>query len=338
MVNPYHRAVYSVIVPTLPSVGRLPRTLVGLSRQDLDPASVEVIVVADGSEHGSEGPVPLPTMPFDVRVVRQPRGGQAAARNRGAAEAGGQTLVFVDDDMELGPDFLRRLTTCVDEGADVALAVLRIGAWVPDTLPVREARLQEREAEAAYQGDTTVGFEDMIFAAVAIRRGWFERAGGFDASFTARGAYGNEDIDLGYRLLTAGADVRRASHVVAYTDHPSELEPLLARARAVGRNDVVLVRKHPELAKVVFGYKLVRSRLHRLIGSAVLRIPVLGASTMPLSWTVGRYVHEGPDGPVRFRLWFALRAMWYWRGVAEAGGRAIAREGRVAAEHELAAG
>ena len=62
----------------------------------------------------------------------------------------------------------------------------------------RRLELDEREAR---QSAAPLVFEDMVFAATAIRRTGFEATGGFDEAFTADGAYGNEDIELGYRLL-----------------------------------------------------------------------------------------------------------------------------------------
>jgi GT2 family glycosyltransferase len=322
--------VLSVIIPTRLAHEIPPRTLATLSKQDIDPARVELLVVADGV--GPDRVAALRSMPwrFSGSVIDQPHGGLASARNRGAAEAGGGFLVFIDDDVELASDFLGEIERALVEGADVAVADIRIGDWVPETMSVREARRARQESEDSRPDDAPVRFDDVAFAATGIRRAWFERVGGFDASFTEGGAYGNEDVDLTYRLLREGAVVRRALRAVAFTDEAHELSSLLARARKVGRNDVRLVRKHPELAPEVFGRKLVASRIHRLVGTAVMRFPALWRLDAPLRLVVARVI-AGGDGSVRFRLWFAFRALHYWRGVADAGGSSIARAARSAA-------
>jgi glycosyltransferase involved in cell wall biosynthesis len=321
--------VLSVIVPTLLSDGGTPRTLLALSQQDIDFTAVEVLVVADGTARGSLESMRALKMPFPLTVIEQPHRGQAAARNRGAAEASGDRLLFLDDDMDLAPDFLRQINRHFEGGADVVLTDIRIGEWVQDTLPIRVARRLEQSEREARRLGTPLVFEDMVFAATAVRRETFERAGGFDTSFTEQGAYGNEDIELGYRLIRDGADVRHAREAVAHTDARHELPLLLKRARQVGRNDVLLARKHPELAEALFGRKLVYSRTHRLVGTAVLRVPALARGEVLLRWPVGRFVHDGSrEGPIRTRLWLALRSMRYWRGVAEAGGRTLALAGR----------
>ena len=43
---------------------------------------------------------------FRVRVLEQPHRGPAAARNRGAAAATGDLLIFLDDDIEVLPGFV----------------------------------------------------------------------------------------------------------------------------------------------------------------------------------------------------------------------------------------
>jgi len=321
--------VLSVIIPTRSTGRRSFRTLRALSKQDIDPTGVEVVIVGDGVSLDSIESDRALGMPFPLRVIEQPHGGQAAARNRGAAEASGDLLVFLDDDMDLLTDFLRQVLRRLEDGADVVLTDILIGDWVQDTLPVRVARRLEHDARQEKRLGRGLVFEDMVFAATAIRRAVFERTGGFDPSFTAGGAYGNEDIELGYRLLRSGVDIRRAPEAVAYSDMPHELPILLARARKVGANDVRLARKHPELAAALFGRKLIYSRTHRLVGTTVLSVPAIARGEGLLRWPVRRFVHDrGKEGPVRTRLWLALRSFRYWRGVREAGGGRLAFTGR----------
>jgi glycosyltransferase involved in cell wall biosynthesis len=293
--------------------------LTALAAQDLGSSCVEVVVVIDGE--GSTESLEALRLPYPLRVIRQPHQGLAAARNRGAAEARGEKLVFCDDDMDLNPGFLRAVDRTLDV-ADVALADIRIADRVPNTPVTREARRSEAEwarGRPAHQ----VSYDVIYFAATGIRRAVFEASGGVAEAFTAQGAYGNEDIELGYRLLQARAKVHYADGAVAWTDLRHDLPTLLRRAEQVGMNDVRLVRTHPELAQVL-GNKLRRTGRHRLIGRAVLAAPWLVRFDAPLRWVMQRWVLPGPDGPIRVRLWLALRAARYWRGVASAGGKELA--------------
>src|SRR4030095_8536127 len=89
----------SVIVPAHDAGSHLPDCLAAL--RACGPAATEVIVVDDGSTDESAAIAAR----LGARVVRlTANAGAAAARNRGAAEARGDILLFVDADGAGGPD------------------------------------------------------------------------------------------------------------------------------------------------------------------------------------------------------------------------------------------
>src|SRR5437867_926138 len=94
----------SVIIPTHNRANELADTLACLKRQSLAAAEYEIIVVDDGSSP----PVRLPEDKENpsCSVVRLEGVERSAARNAGAAAAKGRLLVFVDDDISVGADFL----------------------------------------------------------------------------------------------------------------------------------------------------------------------------------------------------------------------------------------
>ncbi len=310
----------SVVVPTRMRPALVLRTLEGLAAQDLPASAFEVVVVVDGCEQGTASAVRHRHAGLRLTVLEQPRAGLAAARNAGAAAARGEHLVFCDDDMVLSPNFVRAVDAALRAGADVALTTVRVGEWVPASVTTSEARRWDADTHADLL-DGEVVFDHVHFAATGIRRSVFERAGGFDVAFTAGGAYGNEDIELGHRLLRSGAVIRYVPEAVARTEACTDPDELLARMVEVGRNDLRLARKHPELAPALFGRKLAYSRIYRLTARVVLVAPWLAAADRPLRAVLRRVVRTGRDGAVSYRLWFALRAVSYWKGVADAGGR-----------------
>lgn len=86
----------------------LARCVAALRAQRLPEGGCELVVVDNASE-----PAILPSdmgagdFPFPARIVRESELGLSAARRRGANEARGGVVVFVDDDNFLAPDFLR---------------------------------------------------------------------------------------------------------------------------------------------------------------------------------------------------------------------------------------
>ena len=96
----------SVVIPTFEDGHLLEMCLSSVARQTLQAA--EIIVVDDGSSN-PEALVGLDSAIANcprARLVRQPHGGPAAARNRGIAECHGRFVVFVDADDQLRPDNL----------------------------------------------------------------------------------------------------------------------------------------------------------------------------------------------------------------------------------------
>ena len=105
------RGLVSVIIPTYNSAAYLPQAIASVLEQDFEDR--EVIVVDDGSTDDT----PDAIRPFlrQVRYVRQENGGNAAARNRGVAEARGEWLAFLDaDDLWLPGKLSRQLADLGD--------------------------------------------------------------------------------------------------------------------------------------------------------------------------------------------------------------------------------
>ena len=97
----------SVIVCTHnPSTKHFARTLQALLGQTLAPDRWELLLIDNKSKTPLEGRTDLSWHPHS-RIVREETLGLTPARLRGIAEAGGDLLVFVDDDNVLDSDYLK---------------------------------------------------------------------------------------------------------------------------------------------------------------------------------------------------------------------------------------
>lgn len=96
----------SVIISTFERCGLLRQALSSLAQQTLDSSQYEVVVCVDGSEDGTTEMLEEFAAPYSLRSVWQPNKGRAGACNTGTTLAGGELLIFLDDDMEPAPDFL----------------------------------------------------------------------------------------------------------------------------------------------------------------------------------------------------------------------------------------
>lgn len=105
----------SVVVPTRDRPDALSRCLAALARQT-EPA-LEVIVVDDRSRARGDVAHVVATAP-GARLLHGDGKGPAAARNRGAQDARGAVVCFLDDDCEPLPSWLELVMHGIDGGAD----------------------------------------------------------------------------------------------------------------------------------------------------------------------------------------------------------------------------
>jgi len=105
----------SVLIPTHnPRMDYLARVIDALKQQTLSPEQWELLVVDNASKEMVDGRLDL-SWHSNARVVREERLGLTNARLRGFAETTGETIVLVDDDNVLAPDYLEQVARIARE-------------------------------------------------------------------------------------------------------------------------------------------------------------------------------------------------------------------------------
>ena len=187
----------TVITPVLNGMSVLPRCFEALQASDLPRSEWELLLVDDGSSDGTGAWASQRA----ARVITVEGGplGPGFARNLGAAEASGETLVFVDADVCVAPDALRRFRDLF-AGDDTLGAVF--GAY--DEQPSSPEFLsQYRNLYHRFVHLQGAGEAETFWAGCgAVRRTLFADLGGFDTVAYPRPQI--EDIELGYRIRDAG--------------------------------------------------------------------------------------------------------------------------------------
>jgi glycosyltransferase involved in cell wall biosynthesis len=188
----------TVIVPVYNGSHFLDRCLSGLRASDYP--NFELIVADDASTDNS-GEV---ARRHGARVLRMPRqSGPGAARNAAAREASGEVVFFVDADVVVAPDAVRRVAENFRAHPNVAAV---FGSY--DDSPAENNFLSQYKNLCHHfvhqQGNT----EASTFwgGCGAVRRDVFLAVGGFDPERFPRPSI--EDIELGYRLRAAGHRIR----------------------------------------------------------------------------------------------------------------------------------
>ncbi len=182
----------------------LARALDALARQTLAPERFEVIVVLDGSTDGSAEMVRARSDPFELRLVEQENSGLSATRNRGAAAARRDVVVFVDDDILLDSDCLAAYVDA-HRGRGPDHVVLGV-AWTDVASDLWSGMIRDwwdRHYRLKADPGHRWTFSDVADGMASIPRTLFQETGGFDESFFMF----SEEVDLCYRMRAAGWSV-----------------------------------------------------------------------------------------------------------------------------------
>jgi GT2 family glycosyltransferase len=191
------RPFLSVIVPAFQGMGVLPQSLRALAASDLPREGWELIVVDDASTDDTAA-VAAEYADVVIRLPDRPRG-PAYARNRGFEVCRGEVAVFVDADVCVHPDTLRKFADLF--AADPALGAA-FGSY--DSRPSAAGAVSQfRNLLHYYVHHLHPGEAETFWAGCgAVRAAAFAAVGMFDEWHYSRPQI--EDIELGRRLRRHG--------------------------------------------------------------------------------------------------------------------------------------
>jgi glycosyltransferase involved in cell wall biosynthesis len=307
----------SVIIPTYNRSVALQRTLDALCAQTYPAQHIEVLVVADGCSDGTLRMLEYYEAPFRLRAIGQPNQGPAGARNHGAAQASGQLLVFLDDDIEATPSLIAAHVRA--HAAETNRVILGYLPPVIDPSVTGFFRMELRDwwenmFRSMRQPGYRFGYWNLLSGHFSVTRELFSRVGGFDAGLRC-----HEDYELGIRLIHAGASMGYAADAVGYHHEGTDLARSLRRKYQEGRADVMIGRRYPELRAVLplARFEKTLSRRNRNLRTLAFGRPAKGDKMAArfqraldrMEWMrLRRRWHDLLD---------ELLDYWYWRGVAD---------------------
>jgi GT2 family glycosyltransferase len=234
----------SVVIPTYNRREIVRRSLETLFSQTIAPSRFEIIAVVDGSTDGTGDCLRGLHPACRFRVIEQENRGLSGARNTGYRAAETDLVLFLDDDMRCEPGLVAaHLAAHRGSGQKVAFGAVLLSADSPHTLP---AECFNREIGAFHlefrrNPKTKWRITDCVFQNASFPRALLEQVGGFDESFHMR-----EDLELGIRIFSAGAEPVYAGDAVAYQYYEKSAARLIDDAKAFAEADVQFARKHPE--------------------------------------------------------------------------------------------
>ncbi|MDH5483424.1 MAG: glycosyltransferase [Candidatus Bathyarchaeota archaeon] len=242
-------------------------TIESVNNQDFPHKSMEVIFVDDGSEDRTLSTIQncLPKLTMQTKIFHHQWKGLGATRNVVVNHAEGEYIIWVDGDMRLNKDFVKRQVAFMDANPCVGIAKGRYGmcaqaSLVGDLENMEFVVTGSRSKEKA--NSVPLGTGGSIYRVKAIRG-----AGGFDPDIKGSG----EDVDAEYRVRAAGwlfdlttavfYERRRASWRALWNEyywHGSGISYLFGKDRRIVNSyklwppAIIVI----ELLRVVVAYKL----------------------------------------------------------------------------------
>ena len=227
------QADISIIIPVFNAANCIESCLDSLMAQERKP--FEIIVVDNGSTDGTLG---LVRQYKKIRLIEEKIPGASRARNKGAEEARGSILAFIDADCQAKRDWLKEAWFIMSNKKTVGGLVgasqgINRNLWAAFFQRSSDNFLKEIQDEDGrlLKIDTKNFF---------IKRKIFQKVGGFDTSM------GNsEDVDLGIRLHLAGYRIEYTTSVTISHLNPTSLSLRLRVRREQNFFDYMIFRKIP---------------------------------------------------------------------------------------------
>lgn len=274
----------SVVVPCLDAESTLGAQLEALSGQTWSGGELEVVVADNGSRDRSRAIVAEygARVPGLQLVDASDRKGQAHARNRGAAVASGEGLLFCDADDEVAPGWV--------EAMGRALALHDFVASRYDYVKLNPPWVRRNHLNPQQDELPTYDYPPFLRHAgggsLGVRRAVHEEVGGFDETLSAL-----EDTDYCWRIQLAGHALHFVPDAVVHVRHRGDLGGIFRQGLSYGRHNVLIYARYRPRGMPRLGW------LPGLLrwGKLILATPFLLATQegrarwlWQLGWRVGR--------------------------------------------------
>jgi len=207
--------VVAIIIATYGREHVLVETIQSILKVERDLTKTKILVVDQTLEHEADTTAYLLAQEKAGSIIwfRPPEINFAAltkARNFGVAEAkDAEVIVFVDDDVEVQPDFLKQHLTAYEDSAVMATAGRVVTINQPDSVNNRTVGQISwfGNFAANYSGDYDQNVTDFMGCNFSLRTSVLAKTGLFEEGQASRSAI-REDSDMAVRVREVGGIIR----------------------------------------------------------------------------------------------------------------------------------
>jgi GT2 family glycosyltransferase len=220
----------SIIIATSGRVEKVRRLLEGLYRvHGWKHIEHEVIIANNAPDEGTAQAVEDLVNEYAqrgrnrYRQVREPMPGKCRAQNRAITRAEGSILAFLDDDLEITPNWLQSIITFFESYPhDVMQGSILMHPYERENGDLQRALQRYRTVDFidyGYPAGTDI--KTLTGGNIAVKREVFEQVGPFDERL-GPGGYGiSEDVEFAQRVVKAGKRIGYEPRAAVY----NELDP-----------------------------------------------------------------------------------------------------------------
>jgi len=259
----------SIVIATHARPHQLERLIASLA-PELGDSSRELIV----AENGTASPQRLQSRGFPIAHIHDPLPGKCRVQNRAIADARGEIVGFLDDDLTAAPGYIAAVESFFAGHPGFAAMKGRIVA-AEDPAWAAGAMAPYLDLPIADHGDEVREVRGVLGANMALRASVLAKVGGFDERLGPGACGHEEETEMSARLRRAGFRIGYAPHALVYHDvDPARADRerfiRVCRERGACR---ILHERHGR-AKVAIDAAIAALRLvaARTLGASVARI------------------------------------------------------------------
>jgi GT2 family glycosyltransferase len=259
----------SVIIATHDRAPQLANLLRSLAEQ-IEPGRHEILIADNGTPDPS-------SLPDDIAVachIHDPAPGKCRVQNRAVAQAHGEIIVLVDDDLTVAPGYLAAVEKFFRDRPEFSAMK---GKVLPAADPAKVAgeNWPYLDLPIVDHGDYVCEVRGVLGANMAFRSNVFATVGLFDERLGPGAGGHEEDTEMSIRMRAAGLRIGYCPGALVY----HEVDPARAgRARFVriarerGRCRMVHQRRSRAKVYTLLAYSGLRLGLARILNAPVARI------------------------------------------------------------------
>ena len=306
----------SVVVSTYNRRTGLERLLRGLDAVRSEATRLEVVVTVDGCTDTTRDMLDAVSVGYPLRVIDVVvNQGPAKGRNRALAQAQGDVILFLDDDVIPLPGLVERHLEVHRSDPDAVV----IGPMLPPPngmLPAWlrwEAATLQKQYDAIARGDYEPTPRQFYTANASVRRAHALAVGGFDEAFKRA-----EDVEFAFRLADRRLHFSFLPKAAVIHDPMRSWEGWLDVAYQYGRHAVVFERdRGRNQLQLAYEEWYERHPLNRLSARACVGHPARWKAFAWICSAAVRRVGGQRSERLLMGLCSAAFSIRYWQGVAD---------------------